>query len=143
MPETRANPCAAGTPDSGTGITMSAAAGAWRASSSPMRWRAGGPPRPGGRGSCAAGVTKPIERVLQVATVGARLGAVLARHQLTDELAVGGEHAGQHAEALRERGRVGEVAVVPEREAGVGHRAVHRLGVAPGARTGGRVPHVP
>ena len=37
---------------------------------------------------------------------------------------------------------VGEVAVVPEREAGVADRAVDRLRVAPAARPGGRVAHV-
>ena len=56
--------------------------------------------------------------------------------QLADELAVGGEHAGQHAELGRELLGVGEVAVVAEREPGVGDRAVDGLRVAPRARTG-------
>ena len=83
-----------------------------------------------------------LQRVLEVAAVGAQLVAVLVHEQLADELAVGGEHAGQHAEVVGERFGVREVAVVAEREAGVGDRAVHGLGVAPRARAGGRVAHV-
>ena len=74
--------------------------------------------------------------MLEVAPVGARLVAVLADEQLADELAVGGEHAGQHAEAVRQLLGVREVAVVAERETGVGDRAVDGLRVAPRARTG-------
>ena len=49
---------------------------------------------------------------------GRRSGAssvVLACEQLADQLAVGGEHAGQHAELVRELLGVREVAVVAER----------------------------
>ena len=77
-----------------------------------------------------------LERVLEIAAVGAELVGVLAGEQLADQLAVGGEHAGQHAELVRELLGVREVAVVAEREAGVGDRAVDRLRVAPRARTG-------
>ena len=46
MPLARAKPSAAGTPDSGTPMTMSASAGAWGASSSPMRQRVSWTSRP-------------------------------------------------------------------------------------------------
>ena len=46
---------------------------------------------------------------------------------------------GQHPEAGRELGGVGEVAVVAEREAGVADRPVDRLRVLPRRRAGGRV----
>ena len=90
------------------------------------------------------------QRLLEVATVGARLGGVLVGDELGDERGVGGGveagvaglQAGEHAEVLGELDGVGEVAVVAEREAGVAHRAVHRLRVAPAARPGGGVAHV-
>ena len=84
------------------------------------------------------------KRELEVAAVGARFGRVLVGDELGDERGVGGGveagvagyEAGQHAEPLGELERVGEVAVVAEREAGVADRAVHRLRVAPAARPG-------
>ena len=76
------------------------------------------------------------QRVLEIAAVGAELVVVLAHEQLADQLAVGGEHARQHPEVVRELLGVREVAVVTEREPGVGDGAVDRLRVAPRARTG-------
>ncbi len=92
------------------------------------------------------------QRLFEVAAVGARLGVVVVGDELGDERGVGGGvearrgvgrgEAGEHAELLGELERVGEVAVVPEREAGVADRAVDGLGVAPAARPGGAVAHV-
>ncbi len=92
------------------------------------------------------------QRLFEVAAVGARLRVVVVREELGDERGVGGGvearggvgggETGEHAELLGELERVGEVAVVPEREAGVAHRAVDRLRVAPAARPGGAVAHV-
>ena len=84
-----------------------------------------------------------LERVLEVAAVGALLALVGAAEQLADELAVGGEHARQHPQALGELDRVREVAVVAERDTGVADRPVDGLRVAPRARPRRRVAHVP
>ena len=76
-------------------------------------------------------------------TVGAwRVAVTHGARQLADQLAVGREHPGQHAELACERFRVGEVAVVPETEPGVGDRPVDGLRIAPRARTGGGVTDV-
>ena len=83
-----------------------------------------------------------LQRVFEIASVGARLVVVLTREQLADELAVGREHARQHAEPRGQLLGVREIAVVAERETGVGDRAVHRLRVAPGAAAGRRVADV-
>ncbi len=92
-----------------------------------------------------------VERDLEVTTVGARLRRVHRRDQLGDERGVGGgvelpaagEHAGQHPELRRQVRGVGQVAVVTEGEARVCDLAVHRLRVAPRARTGRRVADMP
>ncbi len=92
----------------------------------------------------------PFERDLELATVGSGVGGVLGGDQLGDERGirggvepgVAGHQARQHPEALGQLDRVGEVPVVPEREAGVTHGPVHGLRVAPAARPGGGVPHV-
>ena len=92
------------------------------------------------------------QRPLELLAVAAGLGLVLVADELGDERGVGGgveadravagREAGEHAEALGEVERVGEVAVVAEREAGVADRPVDRLRVAPAARAGGAVAHV-
>ncbi len=92
------------------------------------------------------------QRPLELLAVAAGLRLVLVADELGDERGVGGgveadravagREAREHAEALGELERVGEVAVVPEREAGVADRPVDRLRVAPAARSGGAVAHV-
>ena len=92
-----------------------------------------------------------LQRLLEVATVGTFAGCVLGGDELGHERGVGGgvetgvtrHEAGEHAEVLGELERVGEVAVVAEREPGVTDRAVDGLRVAPAARPGRGVPHVP
>ena len=88
-----------------------------------------------------------LQRELQLAAVRPGLVGPLAGHELGDERGVGGgvevrlvgRHARQHPEAGRELRGVGQVAVVPEREAGVADGPVDRLRVLPGRRAGGRV----
>ena len=71
------------------------------------------------------------------ATVGG--GRELGGQELGHQVAVGGDHAGEHARLFGQGGRVGQVPVVTEGEARAAHRAVDRLGVAPLRRAGGRV----
>ena len=59
--------------------------------------------------------------------------------ELGHEVAVGGDHAGEHAGLLGQGGGVGQVAVVAEGEPGPAHGPEHGLGVAPLRGTGGRV----
>ena len=51
--------------------------------------------------------------------------------QLGHDVAVGGDGAGQHPDLLGQGGRVGQVPVVAQREAGAAHRAVDGLGPRP------------
>ena len=69
--------------------------------------------------------------------------ATSAESVVESKLVSSGVMPGQHPEARRELRGVGEVAVVPEREAGVADRAVDRLRVLPRRRAGGRVAVVP
>ncbi len=85
--------------------------------------------RPQGRAQVVVGAV--------VAVVGMVVG-----HQFGHHVAVGGHHARQHPGPVGQLGRVGQVAVVAEGEAGPPHRPVDRLGGGPVRRTVGGVPGV-
>ena len=86
---------------------------------------------------------------LEVATIAARVGRIGAGDQLGHQIAVAAARVGtgEHRQLAREGLGVGEVAVVADRESrltvgGRADRAIHRLRVAPCARTRRRVPRV-
>ncbi len=67
-----------------------------------------------------------LERRREVLGLGERVG-----QQLGHDVAVGGDGTGQHADLLGQHCGVGQVAVVPEREAGTPDRPVDGLGAGP------------
>ena len=79
--------------------------------------------------------------VVVVGAVAVVVGMVMG-HQLGHHVAVGGHHAREHPGPVGQLGRVGQVAVVAEGEAGPPHRPVDGLGGGPLRRTVGGVPGV-